>query len=173
MWGTRRFIFVYLLTGIGAGLFGILQWHAVIIGASGAILALLAIYAMYFPNRTVLMFFIFPMPVRFAVIIIGLISLWGANTGVGNIAYLTHLGGIAAGLLYYFLSPRIEHWWADRRYTTSETKILQFRKKTPDGQDETYFETTIDPILRKISQHGVKSLSAEERRILDDASRKK
>jgi len=101
--------------------------------------------------------------------------LWGAKTGVGNIAYLTHLGGIAAGLLYYVLSPRIESWWASSRSSNDDSgiKVLQFRKKTPDKPDETYFESKVDPILKKISQHGINSLTAEERRILEDASRKK
>jgi membrane associated rhomboid family serine protease len=175
MWGTRRFIVFYLLSGIVAGLFGILQWNACIIGASGAILALLTVYAMYFPRRTVLMFFVFPLPVRYAVVVIGLMSLWGASSGAGNVAYLTHLGGIAFGLAYYFLPPYIKCRREGRKksHDASETKILQFRKKTSGRNDETYFQSNIDPILKKISLYGLESLSAEEHRILEEASRKK
>ena len=175
IWGTRRFVIFYLVSGIVAGMFGILQWNACIIGASGAILALLVMYAMYFPHRTVLMFFVFPMPVRYAVIVIGIMSLWGASSGTGTTAYLTHLGGIAYGLAYYFLPRLIERRRNSirERHQASETKILPFRKKSPCSHDGTYFESRIDPILKKISMSGIESLSPEERRILDEASRKK
>lgn len=176
LWGTRRFVTCYLLSGIGAGLFSVLQWHSVIIGASGAILALLTLYAIYYPHRTVLMFFIIPMPIRFAVVIIGALSLWGAaGSGSGDIAYLTHLGGIVIGILYYSLYPRIEHWW-NNQHTAEKLQgatILPFRQKPQEQKNKGYFETVVDPLLKKISQHGIESLTAEERRKLDDASGRK
>ena len=100
LWGSKRFTIFYLLCGAGSGLLSIFLWNTSIIGALGAILGLLTVYACYFPDRTISMFFIFPMPVKFAVIIIGAISLWGASTGAGGIAHLMHLGGILIGLLY-------------------------------------------------------------------------
>ncbi|HEX7510857.1 MAG TPA: rhomboid family intramembrane serine protease, partial [Chitinivibrionales bacterium] len=110
MWGPKRFAVFYFLCGIGSGLLSVFLWHTHIIGASGAILGLLTIYACYFPDRTILMFFVFPMPVRFAVVVIGAISLWGASTGAGGIAYLTHLGGIGVGLLYYKFYEPLFSW---------------------------------------------------------------
>jgi membrane associated rhomboid family serine protease len=173
LWGTKRFLTFYCIAGVGAGLFGILTWAHPIIGASGAILALLTVYAMYFPDRQILMFFIFPMPVRYAVLIIGAISLWGAATGAGNVAYLTHLGGILIGFLYVKYYDSVIAWYEHRaRARKNQSTILEFRKKTaPDPKKS--FDDEIDPILKKISEQGMASLTDAERKKLMDASKKR
>jgi Uncharacterized membrane protein (homolog of Drosophila rhomboid) len=76
IWGTRYFLKFYFLTGIGAGaltvVFSLLPFgfsqqvqHSVIIGASGAIYGLLLAYALYFPDRPILMI-VFWVPARSA-----------------------------------------------------------------------------------------------------------
>ena len=174
LWGTKRFVIFYFIAGAGSGLFSVLQWNSFIIGASGAVLALLTAYAYYFPDRTILMFFVFPLPVRLAVVIIGLMSLWGASSGAGGIAYLTHLGGIVVALLYIkYYGPFIA-WLEERRLPAQQKKpsILQFSPKKENAGKRQYFEDVIDPILKKISEKGIDSLTPEERRKLDDASKK-
>src|SRR5918999_2182458 len=112
MWGTKYFTQYYFIAGIGAGLtqviLGILPfpfadsfYSSVTIGASGAIYGLLLAYAMYFPNRPIYMYFVFPVPARIFVAILGGISLLSAVGGGGGIAHTAHLGGIAAGYLYF------------------------------------------------------------------------
>ena len=135
LWGTRRFVVFYFLSGALSGLFSVLWWYSPVIGASVAILALLTVYAMYFPERTILLFFIFPVPVRMAVVIIGAISLWGAWTGGGGVAYLTHLGGIAVGFLYYKYYSDVAQWRARRTASAPEERptILEFRRRDPEG----------------------------------------
>jgi len=174
LWGTKRFVIFYFIAGAGSGLFSVLQWNSFIIGASGAVLALLTAYAYYFPDRTILMFFVFPLPVRLAVVIIGIMSLFGASSGSGGIAYLTHLGGIAVALLYVkYYGPFIA-WLEERRLPAQQKKpsVLQFRPKKENAGKRQYFEEVIDPILKKISEKGIDSLTPEERRKLDDASKK-
>jgi membrane associated rhomboid family serine protease len=109
MWGTRFFSRFYAITGIGAGITAIaasfvpiagLQatYGAITIGASGAIYGLLMAFAMYFPDRPILMFFVFPVPAKYFVMIMGAIAfLMAPGTGVSNAA---HLGGLAWGYLY-------------------------------------------------------------------------
>jgi membrane associated rhomboid family serine protease len=173
MWGTRRFLYFYLLSGIGAGLFSIIVWNTAIIGASGAILAILAVYACYFPDRTILLFFVFPVPVRIAVILLGAISLWGAWSGTGNIAYLTHLGGIAVGLLYYkYYEKAIIALKNRNRRTGNKPVIIPFRPKATVDSKE-YFEREIDPILKKISEKGMNSLTENEKKKLNEISEKR
>jgi membrane associated rhomboid family serine protease len=174
MWGTKRFVTFYFLSGMLSGLFSVLSWNSNVIGASGAILALLTVYACYFPDRTILMFFIFPLPVRIAVLIIGAISLWGAWTGAGGIAYLTHLGGIAVGFLYYKYYSSVNAWWLRRSAPTSPRAptILEFRRTEGPGQSHTD-EHEVDRILEKISRQGMESLTDKERTTLLDASKKK
>jgi membrane associated rhomboid family serine protease len=171
-WGTKHFVWFYVISGIGAGLFSVMMWHAHIIGASGALLALLTVYAVYFPDRTLLMFLIFPLPCRIAVAIIGVISIVGAATGSGGIAYLTHLGGIIVGLLYAKLYPAVSAWiQRGTVWNSSAPNVLPFRKRDmPYESKKEFFEREIDPILKKISEKGIDSLTKEERRKLEQAS---
>src|SRR5580765_6268782 len=78
IWGTRYFLKFYFVTGIGAGvltvLFSLLPFafaqqlgHSIVIGASGAIYGLLLAYGMYFPNRPIYMYLVFPIPARYFV----------------------------------------------------------------------------------------------------------
>jgi len=173
-WGTRRFVIFYFLCGAGSGLLSIFLWNTYIIGASGAILGLLTVYACYFPDRTILMFFIFPMPVRLAVVVIGAISLWGASSGVGGIAYLTHLGGIIIGLLYYKWYVPLFSWTEGLSLPTGKKPvILPFRPKEDPRTPQRVFADEIDPILKKISERGMESLTKEEKKKLEEAAKKK
>ena len=104
MWGTRRFVRYYFITGIGAGL---CSWivgintEAVIIGASGAIYGLLLAYGVTYPNRIVYLSFLFPIKVKWMVLVMGgvafLSSLSQPNSGVAHVA---HLGGMIVGYIY-------------------------------------------------------------------------
>jgi membrane associated rhomboid family serine protease len=177
MWGTRRFVFFYVFSGAGAGLFSLatrfspVMWFVPVIGASGAVLALLTVYALYFPRRQMLLFFLFPVNVIVAVVIFGAISLLGSVQSWGNVSHLTHLGGIAAGFFYVKGFPIIESFFenAKARADTARHQAEE-RKKTADSD---YFETVIDPILKKISETGMESLSPGEKRTLEEASKRK
>lgn len=104
LWGTRRFLKYYFITGIGAG---VCSWivgihaFAIIIGASGAIYGLLLAYGLTYPNRIVFISFLFPIKVKYVVMIMGAVaffsSISGSNPGVAHIA---HLGGMLVGYAY-------------------------------------------------------------------------
>jgi membrane associated rhomboid family serine protease len=104
-WGTRRFLKYYFLCGIGAGICDtvvsvLLGHNTATIGASGAIYGLLLAFGVLFPDTQVLMYFLFPIKAKYLVMIYGavaLLSAWGNNSGVSNVA---HLGGMLFGLLY-------------------------------------------------------------------------
>jgi membrane associated rhomboid family serine protease len=112
-WGTAAFTKYYFATGIGAGLSVLLVsvlpfgWAAPgyqtpTIGASGAVYGLLLAWALIFPTRQILFMFIFPLPARTFVLIIGAIAFFsavsaGAGSGVSNLA---HLGGLLVGWIY-------------------------------------------------------------------------
>ena len=75
MWRTKFFVRFYAITGVGAGLISIgvsllpfaatrATYDATIIGASGALYGLLLAFALYYPNRPILMFFFFPVPAK-------------------------------------------------------------------------------------------------------------
>jgi membrane associated rhomboid family serine protease len=106
-WGTRFFVKYYFVTGIGAGaaslllsIFSETVYYSPMVGASGAIYGLLLAYAMYFPNR-MLILFIFPVPARIAVAILGAIAFVSSMGGPGGgVAHSAHLGGLIVGYLY-------------------------------------------------------------------------
>jgi membrane associated rhomboid family serine protease len=108
LWGTRQFLKYYAITGIGAGLtvlaVGILlgsdsvTYRAITIGASGALYGLLVAFAFYYPDRPLLMFFLFPIPAKYFVMIVGAMAFLSTpNQGVSETA---HLGGLVIGYLY-------------------------------------------------------------------------
>jgi membrane associated rhomboid family serine protease len=100
----------------------------VIIGASGAIYALLLAYALYFPDRPIYMYFVFPIPAKVFVLIMGAIAFYSslAETG-GGVASATHLGGLAVGYLY--LKGARAHPLSELKYRYLKWKINRVRKK--------------------------------------------
>ena len=111
LWRTRFFVKFYFVTGVGAGLLTIaaslLPFQATrvlyggnIIGASGALYGLLLAYAIYYPNRPILMFLFFPVPAKYFVAILGAIAFIMSMEGGGGVAAVTHLGGLAIGYIY-------------------------------------------------------------------------
>ncbi len=132
MWGSRYFAKFYFVAGIGAGLTQIVAsllpfgpfaqlYYAQTIGASGAVYGLLLAYAMYFPHRQLMFFGIFPIEVRWFVLIMGAISLLSAADGASGVAHLAHLGGIVAGYLY-LKSGRISGRFGSRLNVIAEIK---------------------------------------------------
>jgi membrane associated rhomboid family serine protease len=110
-WGTRQFLRFYFVTGIGAGVCVVVlnyifrSPNIATLGASGAIYGILMAWAVLWPDRIILFSFLFPMKVKYFVMIFGAIELlnsFNVNSGVSSFA---HLGGMAFG--YVFLKmPR-------------------------------------------------------------------
>lgn len=172
MWGTRRFVYFYLITGIGSGilsLFMVFLGDNPIIGASGAIYAILFTYAYYFPNRQVLLFFIIPVPVWLIVLLMIFISLAGFLQMAGGISHITHLGGILLAFLYIRYYDYAINWNTHRKAVKAEKTMRQNTERKI--RKDRYFEEVIDPILKKISEQGMDSLTKEEKRKLDEASK--
>ena len=133
-WGTVAFTKFYFVTGVGAGLCMLAVsllpfdsardvYEAVTIGASGAVYGLLMAWALLFPHRQILFMFIFPLPARVFVLIIGAIAMFSAlGAGNGPVANLAHLGGLVIGWLYLkgprdmqlALKYRLSRWRMDR-----------------------------------------------------------
>jgi membrane associated rhomboid family serine protease len=167
LWGTRKFLFFYLLCGAAGGLFYILLVYAgflmalPMIGASGAVLGTLTACAILFPHFIVFFLF-FPVPIRVAAIILicfaSLTILFkGANAG-GEAA---HLAGIAAGAIYVF---------SDSWRTALK---LRFKASRWDRhvEQEHKLRIEVDRILKKVHDSGLHSLTASEKRILKKATK--
>ncbi|HVB37064.1 MAG TPA: rhomboid family intramembrane serine protease [Vicinamibacterales bacterium] len=143
VWGTRFFVKYYFICGIGAGAttilasltpfsFSLPMYYAVTIGASGAIYGLLVAYAMYFPDQPVYMYFLFPIPMKYFVLIIGGIAFFSSLSDVSNgIANFAHLGGLAVGYLYlsYLRGGSGFHPMSEIKYRYLKWKIGRVRRK--------------------------------------------
>jgi membrane associated rhomboid family serine protease len=137
-WGTPFFLKFYAVTGVGAGvltvLFSLLPFAAAqqlyqanIIGASGAIFGLLLAYALYFPERQIYMYLVFPIPARVFVAIIGAIAFLSSLGDSGGVASATHLGGLAVA--YVYLKSGRMHPISEIKYRYLKWKINRVRKK--------------------------------------------
>jgi rhomboid family protein len=139
VWGSRYFVKFYFVTGIGAGvltvLFSLLPfgpaqqlYGADIIGASGAIYGLLLAFALYFPDRPIYIYFLFPIPAKIFVLIFGVIAFYASVSGAGGgVANATHLGGLLVAYLY-LKSPR-SNLLGEIRYQYLRWKLNRTRKK--------------------------------------------
>ena len=139
LWGTKGFLRYYFATGIAAAITTILvslapfpstarMFYTVTIGASGAIYGLLLAYGLTFPNRPIYIYFIFAIPAKYFVMIMGAIAVLSSMGGGGSrIAHITHLGGLVAGFIMLRgrqLSPANEV-----RYRYLRWKMDRARKK--------------------------------------------
>lgn len=112
--GSNEFLLFYLLSGVLAGLLSLAIYlltgtsNVLLIGASGAVFAVLLAFATYFPTATILIFGI--LPVRAPVLVIGYAALELFNTfrrTAGNVAHMTHLFGFAIAFVYLLVRLRI------------------------------------------------------------------
>jgi membrane associated rhomboid family serine protease len=135
MWGTRFFLRYYAVTGIGAALTTIVvsllpfaatahTYTTVTVGASGALFGILLAFALYFPERPILMALLFPIPAKYFVIIIGALSYFSSP---GGVAHAAHLGGVIFG--YLFLQGGRGGLSAEVKYRYLKWKMNRLRRK--------------------------------------------
>ena len=109
--GTREFVLFYLLTGTLSGIASYAAYYAagmnvVLLGASGALYAIMLAFSVFFPNSVVFLFGI--MPIRTPVLIVAyfLIEFFSQFISDG-VAHTTHLFGLLFALLYVLIRFRI------------------------------------------------------------------
>ena len=105
IWGRNRFLVFYFASVVAAALTqlvvnALLGSMAPTIGASGGLFGLLLAFAMIFPNRIILLFFVLPLKAKYLVILYGLVELYqGVYVMNSGVAHFAHLGGMLGGLL--------------------------------------------------------------------------
>jgi len=190
--GNRRFLGLYAAAlAAGGAAWAAVHWRhpELLLGASAGVAALVVVYACFYPNReiTLLLFFVLPVTIKpkylaysmLAVDLFGFVfyELLGAVSPIGA-AHSAHLGGMAAGWVYYrFIHA--SNWsasssdadielprWAKRRAAArSASPAAPAAGAGGRGQ----LRAEVDRILDKINSQGFGSLSAEEKRVLDEA----
>jgi membrane associated rhomboid family serine protease len=129
-WSAGEFTRYYVLCGLGGWFFHLLfARESLLIGASAAILGVMLAYAMRWPDDEVLVLFLLPLKVKWLVAILAVVNVIGGMTAGGEgggVAYMAHLGGLAAGWLYLRSST-----------ATSIDRFRQRVSQVPDLPDET------------------------------------
>ncbi|MEX2092235.1 MAG: DUF6576 domain-containing protein, partial [Pirellulales bacterium] len=97
--------------------------------------------------------------------------LFGTVGGESNVAYTAHIGGALFALIYFKAGWQLSNWLPSRLKLPKlgGRPPLRVHDPTDDADDGT--EDAVDNILRKIREHGQDSLTGQERRILEEASR--
>ena len=135
-WGSRYFLKYYFVCGLGAAvttlvvsLIPAFSYIALspTVGASGAIYGILLAFALYFPNRPILMFMFFPVPARYAVMIMGAIALFSSLAEPGGTAHVAHLGGLVAG--YLFLKGGRLHLMSEIQYRIAKWRVNRIKRR--------------------------------------------
>ena len=174
--GTGKFLLYFFGCGAAAALLtaAVQPGSAIpVIGASGAIYALLGAFAFMHPGVTVYVYFLFPMSARMMAFLLGAVEfvMTIAHTN-SSISSITHLGGLAAGLLWL---------WGERRWRQGPAAAEFFSPASlwpgASGADKpspaAAEKAEVDRLLEKISQKGQASLSRSEIALLDGYSKRK
>ncbi len=130
-WGSRKFIFYYLLCGIGAAIVQLFVADGPTIGASGSIFGVLLAFGFTFPNRPIFMFpFFIPIPAKYFVMIFAGIELISGFSASDSIAHFAHLGGAATGFLLMKYGDKIGIYrWLDKIVTMGRNKYSGYREE--------------------------------------------
>ncbi len=184
-WGSTEFIKYYIICGLGGVALSFLFASYSIIGASAAIYGVMLAFAMNWPNAPVYIWGVLPVKAKWLVGFFFAVSLMSAAGGVGGgIAHFAHLGGILTGFLYLkrewrphsakgqTKDPRARRLAiVPREERRKERRSMGAGREKQNGKEETLLDE-VDRILDKISSEGMGALTSEERRTLDEVSRR-
>lgn len=200
-YGTRDFVALYLC----AAVLSTLGWAAIdtllghhgssMLGASGAIMAVVVVYAMYYPHREILLFFVLPVQMWLLVVIYLAHDAYQllAQPSSG-IAVASHLSGAAYGYLFKHFDlrwsrlswrrvtrPRLRLITPEPREkpttrstgpTWSPNPATTLKPSTTAVLPEEQLDARLDEVLAKIAREGRGGLTEEENRVLQEASRR-
>lgn len=173
--GQRQFLFLYLF-GAFSGELGhlfLMPSNCVLFAASGGVAAVFVAYATILPELEMTTLLLFMVPVRLKMRRLAQIALVGAGVLLlfdrsGAVGHSAFLGGAIAGWFYARLlgfgrTSLMQRILRQRRLQAARLKSLSA---------DQFVAEEIDPVLEKISQRGLASLSRRERRLLEQAREK-
>jgi hypothetical protein len=202
IWGSKKFLYYYLICGIAAGLAQLFiaplySTLAITVGASGAIYGVLIAFAMLFPDRYIFLYFLVPVKAKYLIgfFILAYNILPVLYGDQSNVAHLAHLGGAIAGFIFIMFDRNIDVPLKRMLNISTGNKSQnqfqnpfsgfsnKFKKRNRNIDDANYYDINqkkddeitqaeIDKILDKISQSGYQNLTEREKKILFEASKK-
>jgi membrane associated rhomboid family serine protease len=169
--GSRRFLALYLVSGIAGALLSVFTPRAAIVGASGALFGVYYGYARFWPRDRILVWGVIPVEARVLVVIMTVLALYGGVTGGGGVAHLAHLGGFLGGFLYLRLAERYSAAARFRALSEPKSKgsaadVVRWRSINPDAMHPVN-RGEYERVMRKIEEEGAATLTPAERAFLD------
>jgi membrane associated rhomboid family serine protease len=182
MYGSREFLTFYLISALIGGVafvgFALAMDNASpVVGASGAVMAVMMLYALHFPHEVIYILGIIPVPIWLLVGLYVILNVYpvlfalGQGQAHGNVAHAAHLGGLAFGYVYWQQKLRLSRLFEGFRFRLPRRKPSGVRLYTPPTTNDNLSEQ-VDAILDKIHREGEVSLTDREREILKEASRR-
>jgi len=188
--GSRWFIQLWLWSVLGGALLSLALMPFTktgpIVGASGGLFGVMLAFVLEWPDAPVLIF-PFPVPIKakWLVAFMALFSLWaGFMPGVQDgVAHFAHLGGFAAAFLFVRGGAMLSRARAGADTEHAPAVLVRppsseaARRSEPfgptrrRGQDASVL-AEVDRVLDKISARGLESLTPDERRFLDEMSKR-
>jgi membrane associated rhomboid family serine protease len=114
--GSWEFLLFYMLTGVLAGFFSLaIYWvtgtyMVFLLGASGAVFAVLLAFATFYPNAQIYIFGIIPMRAAALVTLYTFIEIFSQIRGGSSVAHMTHLAGFGFAYLYFLIRVGLNPW---------------------------------------------------------------
>jgi hypothetical protein len=190
LYGPREFLTFYLVSAFVGGLVYVLTCltglthSSDVLGASGAVMAVMVLCALHYPDRRILLFWLIPVPIWICILLWvardAFIFLSSVETGI---AVSVHLAGAGFAYAYYKfqwrlldLGTTLTSWWGRRRrprlrvYPDDEPVTPVAVSGTGTRDVDEHLEAKVDAVLEKVSRHGQDSLTDSEREILFRAS---
>ena len=180
LYGKKEFTLFY----ISSAVFGGIVWNvlhfgasAAALGASGAITALVILFAFNFPQVRILLWGIIPLPAWLAGVLFVLYDMFGAVHSTDSVAHEIHISGAVFAACYFLAKIRLTDLFSgdvskvkktSSRPAASGTSVKTHSDKS--DRDFANLEKEVDDILRKISRSGEASLTEKERETLRYAS---
>jgi membrane associated rhomboid family serine protease len=178
-YGKAEFLRFYLATLVIAALIwllieaamGGLAPNIVLIGASGAITGVMILYVLHFPERTILFWGVVPMKVWVLGALYVALDVFGAmNRSGSTVAHVAHLGGAGFGFLYVRQRFNLGRLVPTDAFKALARRGPKLKIHNPDTARPD-LSKQVDEILEKISREGESSLTRQERKTLEEASR--
>jgi len=170
--GERRFIQLYLVSGIcGALLSFLFAPMSPIVGASAAVYGVMLAYAMYWPRDRILIWGVLPIEVRWLVALATIMSLtYGFGGARDGVAHFAHLGGFVGAFLFIRWMGTVQGAKKFRSKVIAQpsAEILGNWRKVDVNRVHEVNRDEVNRILDKISASGLISLTAQERLFLSN-----
>ncbi len=184
IYGIRRFVTFYFLAALFSGVVYLALAVTIpecrgvpLYGASGAVMAVLVVYASYHPGDKILLFLLFDVPIWIgvaAMVGIDLMVVSHASEG-GGIAAGCHVAGAAFGFLFHRFRDRLEALLERVPARVPAVRVnvrpASSASAPPPGATSSVLEAQLDQVLKKIHEKGMSDLTDDEKGVLDRASK--